>query len=389
MDKECKKLLSLDWLKQFHCAGGSCPLTCCEGWKILITEKEIEMYKKMSHPLKTEILSAVDENNKCMNMIDDKCSLLTEDGWCRIVQQCGEKYLSFTCATFPRAIHTYGDTVEACVEIVCPVVAGYLMKPEKITFSLTDLEGDVTEHIDYQLYDALSLARTFLIELFQSYDEQYNTGKCYILFNTINMVNELYRQGCLQKEYISSKLLPYNLKENCMEIFQAGEQIADSLELKAERFYDIIRKLAENDCLNLLLCDLSDIIVLQHISSWLNNLEQLRNDMGQFLDYFRENYLYMAENYFVYILFLNWIPHPILMDNFGKKIKMRIVEFGLIQLAAMSVWKQKREVSEKEYGIIIAGIDRGLAHNKLSADRVIRMLVEEDSIAKILLLLLC
>ena len=77
------------------------------------------------------------------------------------------------------------------------------------------------------------------------------------------------------------------------------------------------------------------------------------------------------------------------MEKFGEEINMKIVEFGLIQLCAMSIWKQQGEVTEKEYEVIIAGIDRMLAHSSKMAAEFMSLLEEEDSIAKILLLLLC
>ncbi|HBI60113.1 MAG TPA: hypothetical protein DDY31_02695 [Lachnospiraceae bacterium] len=384
-----KKVLSLDWVNQFRCIGGECPLTCCGGWNIALKENEIEMYENLQHPFREEILKAVDAEEKCMKQSNGRCILLTEDGWCRIVRECGEKYLSYTCTIFPRGTHTYGDTIEAYVEIVCPVVAGYLMKPEKIAFNLAELEEEAEEDVDYQLYDTLSLTRTFLIELFQSYDWLYNTGKCYILLNVLNTVKELYQKGKLNKENVTSQLLPYSQERNCLEIFQVGEQIASALELKAKRFYKIIMKLAESENLEILLFYVRSVELCQNLNCWLKDAGQLQADIQAFIPYFRDNYYCLVENYFVYVLFQGWIPKNLRMEKFGEKINMKIVEFGLIQLCAMSVWKQHGEITEKEYGVIIAGIERMLAHSQQIATEFMSLLEEEDSVAKILLLLLC
>lgn len=58
-----------------------------------------------------------------MRQRDGKCGLLTEEGWCKIVLECGEKYLSDTCTCFPGCVREFGDVLECMVEIVCPVVA--------------------------------------------------------------------------------------------------------------------------------------------------------------------------------------------------------------------------------------------------------------------------
>lgn len=162
-----KKLLYLDWYKEFRCVGGTCPLTCCGRWNIAVTEKEIEQYKAMSHPFGKKVLEALDEENKQMKQENGRCKLLTEDGWCSLVLECGEEHLSYTCTVFPRMLDVYGDIVEARVEIVCPIVARYLLNPQKICFGIEEIEGEVVEEVDYQLYDALSLGRTYLIDLFK------------------------------------------------------------------------------------------------------------------------------------------------------------------------------------------------------------------------------
>lgn len=144
----------MDWYVKFQCIGGKCPLTCCSSeWDIFLKEEEIERYKDMDHPFRNEIMKYVDEEKKCM--ITDakkvKCGLLTEDGWCRMVLECGEEYLSHTCTIFPRNIRCYGDILERGVEIVCPVVAGYLLENIPIEFGIQEKELDVEiKAIDYQ-----------------------------------------------------------------------------------------------------------------------------------------------------------------------------------------------------------------------------------------------
>lgn len=384
-----KKILSMDWVKQFSCIGGSCPLTCCRGWKINLTEREIEIYKNLRHPFRKEILQTVDAENLCMKTPNDRCGLLTEDGWCSLVRECGEEYLSGTCKVFPRGCHAFGDIEEVYVEILCPVVAGYLMTTEKIMFHITELEQEVTEEVDYCLYDALSLARTFLIELFQSY-EGYHTGKCYILLSVMDMVSNLYKQERLDKVNVISELIPYNQDENCMQIFSAGEAIAENLELKVQRLYGVIRRLAENHYLEQIFCNLKDILSYQNINIWLNDAQELFKDVKSFVIYFRKHYRCFAENFFVYSLFMHWIPNQLDMNIFGKKIKVGILEFSLIQLCVMSIWKQKGEVSEHEYEIIIAGIARLLERNGDMFKTINNFLEEEgDSVVENLLLLIC
>ena len=162
------KVLNMDWWNDFSCIGGECPLTCCcTSWSIDLTEKEIEQYEKLDHPFRDTIVASIDKENKKMKEKDGYCPLLTKEGWCHIVRECGEQYLSNTCTAFPRHRMIFGDVVEQTVELVCPVVANYLFRKEKIAFEFGETdEKETINSIDYTLYDTLSLVRTNLIELF-------------------------------------------------------------------------------------------------------------------------------------------------------------------------------------------------------------------------------
>lgn len=161
------KVVSMEWFTRFRCIGGHCPLTCCSSmWKVALTEEEIKKYKNMNHSFQGEIMKWVDEKDKCMitDVETGKCGLLTEDGWCRMVLECGESYLSKTCAVFPRYAKAYGDIIETGVEIVCPVVAGYLLENVPIEFEFQEKEIDEKrKSVDYQVYDSLALA---IIQIF-------------------------------------------------------------------------------------------------------------------------------------------------------------------------------------------------------------------------------
>lgn len=79
-----------------------------------------------------------------------------------------------------------------------------------------------------------------------------------------------------------------------------------------------------------------------------------------------------------------------IIGDYGRiKCKQENGRWKNFELCAMSIWKQQGEVTEKEYEVIIAGIDRMLAHSSKIAAEFMSLLEEEDSIAKILLLLLC
>jgi lysine-N-methylase len=52
-----------------------------------------------------------------------ECPLLSEEGLCRIQMEHGESYLSITCATYPRTIHTIDQLREETLSLSCPEAA--------------------------------------------------------------------------------------------------------------------------------------------------------------------------------------------------------------------------------------------------------------------------
>lgn len=176
--------------------------------------------------------------------------------------------------------------------------------------------------------------------------------------------------------------------------FSVGEQIAERIELKGRKISEFLLKLMQTRGLEYLLA----YINVNHIGNMVEDLRMWITDIGQFqkniqgfLSYFRNHYVCLVENYFVYMLYTYWIPMHLRMEEFGQRIKAGVIELLVIQLCAMSIWKEKGEVSAEDYEVIIAGIDRMLAHSKDVFQEISDFLQkeEEDSVATLLLFLIC
>lgn len=385
------KILCMDWLSKFQCIGGACPLTCCADWRITLTDQEIANYVNMEHPFAKEFVSMIDQENKCMKNKDGFCEALTEDGWCRLVQECGEDCLSATCTFFPRIAKEYGDVEEGTVEIVCPVVAGYLLDSEMVAFEFAEKQMDRSiKEIDYQVYDSLSLTRTYLIELVQEYPGRFVSGKLYIIFKLLNQIRELCGKGELNCESVQKLLQPYD----CEEIRKAFLTECEVL----GRRYETRGILLQN-----LLIQLGPIInqwkIFSGLSDWRNNLQQdfgvwisdarqLADDIEKFQQYRNREYPYMTDHFLVYILFLDWITMD--LDKFGQHFYTRIIEFTLMQIVAMSEWKHTGTVDRREYEIIIASIDRMVSHQEMFKDKLYHFMeiLGNDNIANILMIMI-
>ena len=369
------RILSMDWMDKFQCIGAECPLTCCGYWRITISDQEMERYEKMEHPFGKEIVKVIDKVKKCMQLNNGKCQMLTEEGWCKIVQQCGPELLSLTCTVFPRLDRFYGDTVECTVGLACPVVAEYLFDAESIGFGFREEEllDYIPKEIDYDLYDSLSLSRTYLIELLQSYEDQFHMGKLYILLQVMEKVKELMTNNLLTKNGIEEILNYYENTTNRVTVFSMGEKLSKKTELKLQSMKKLIAmaKLLINDE-QMIRCPISIKTMYQYLEVWNHDREQLYCDIEEFSIYYQSQYSAVFSNYLVYALFMDWIELD--SEKFGNKIMTRIIEYAVIQIIAMMVWKEKGKVSKRDLSVVISSLERGFQNNAEKNKQILDML---------------
>lgn len=388
------KLLYMDWMAKFQCIGSKCPMTCCSScWEIKVTDKEIARFENMEHPFGKEIINAIDQEKKCMRHREGYCPLLTEDGLCRIVLECGEEYLSHTCTVFPRSYHLYGDIVETTVEILCPVAARYLLEKEEIGFCLAEKETELPEkEIDYQVYDSLSLARTYLVDLVQAYPCRFVSGKLYILFDVIGKISELCDRRELDRERVQTLLHNYDGQEIRRNIFIYGEKAAGAYGEKSIILQKLLAYIQPLMDPSFVFSPMADSRIRKNLQLWMSDREALTKTLEEFGPYVKEEYPALADNYMVYILFQDFISMD--LDSFGHVMAARIVELALIQLCVMSLWKQKGKVEKETYGTVIAAVDRLFGHNKVKSTAALELLykfIQEqggDYIETLLLLLI-
>lgn len=137
-----------NYFSDFRCSGGDCRFTCCAGWRIDLTQKEVE--KILNAPDISDELRAIVEksfvklsdNNADRYIVlfneKSRCPLQTEEGWCRIHRELGEEYLSLICCMYPRmyrlalniSSEEYTHIYRFC-HLSCPEVAKRLVTDEK------------------------------------------------------------------------------------------------------------------------------------------------------------------------------------------------------------------------------------------------------------------
>ena len=115
------KVLKPFYYDDFKCIGGQCIDNCCgNNWRIDIDEKTYKKYRKMKGKIGKKINNNISRNRSNpnylqygkINLKNNKCSLLSEDGLCTIHGSLGEDYLCNTCRAYPREIRKYGEIYE-------------------------------------------------------------------------------------------------------------------------------------------------------------------------------------------------------------------------------------------------------------------------------------
>ena len=125
-----------EYAARFRCVGPDCEDTCCAGWTVPLDEATCRKYDAVSPGALRELLDANVERlergaDGAMPQVyarvrlraDHVCPFLTEGRLCRIQAECGEEYLSTTCATYPRIKHRIDGLEEMALSLSCPEAA--------------------------------------------------------------------------------------------------------------------------------------------------------------------------------------------------------------------------------------------------------------------------
>ena len=117
-----------EYVNKFRCDGRKCNSNCCRGWQVDIDRRTHEKYKGISdRAMRTKILDSLywnePSNTYRMTLDQTSCPMLGDDFLCQIQKNCGEEFLSNTCAEFPRRVFVIDDFAERSLSMTCPVAA--------------------------------------------------------------------------------------------------------------------------------------------------------------------------------------------------------------------------------------------------------------------------
>lgn len=154
--------------KEFACAMGACPDTCCRDWDIAVDDAVRAFYEQAPGALGDEVRALLRRGGDCFALDGAPCPLLSEAGLCRLQRAFGETALTESCALFPRFAEEYGALREWSLAIACPVAARLVLTaeaPAAFTLEKTDEPLSGTNDLDAALFYCLVRVRTAMFAL--------------------------------------------------------------------------------------------------------------------------------------------------------------------------------------------------------------------------------
>ena len=377
--------LTVDLYHDFNCIAGSCPNTCCAGWDINIDEaayqKMLDNEEALGISVKDCIYKRTDDY--CMRLKSDgRCPMLDENNLCKIVLLFGPDYLSYTCSSYPRRHHQYGNVTEAYLFPSCPDVIDKLMTKDKVYFDFTENNSPVSPYPHTKLYLYESSVRTGITELLYAFP---NISLSTRLFVSFNIINEAI-------SHCEGDNPDFNIVKGYIDSYYADgimTSLDDQLQnmISEDNRYQFIPQF-----LSVLLNTVSAAILPDYIKLVRETLHYFSQvDSKQFLEditSFKETikpYDNFYTNYWVYLMFSELISIPDYSKTRGNFI-YTCIQFCLIQMVALASYVQNKTLDKDKYIYITSVVNR-MQHLGLRK-KLIEQLGESNLISNVGILLL-
>lgn len=372
------KVLKPFYYDDFKCIGGECIDNCCgNNWRIDIDEKTYKKYKKLKGEWGKKINSNISRKRSNpnylqygkINLKNNKCSLLSEDGLCTIHGSLGEGYLCNTCRVYPRSINKYGDIYERNLSISCPEVARYIIK-SKDNFSfnledekLSDLDKDYIFDGKYneKLYNILWDTRSLAMEIIQ-----FKEIEIWKRISFFKMLTDKVQNIINEKQYDNYEEVLNNFREQVTNInvinsldkisvipdvkvkfIQSALQVRANLNSNNEKFYNLLREYN----------DLSD-----NNLNFKSNVVNIIKKEEEFNIYLKEqeNILENLLIYLIYIYFMN----ALYTKDLNAEVNNIILSYAMIKMLLLARYnKNNKKLNEEDFVEVFYLFSRTVEHN--------------------------
>lgn len=135
-----EKWLAPEYYGDFHCKGGNCRYSCCQGWRITLSRTEyyrligMECSKELHAKIECALHVVEDPTPERYAMISPNwlgdCPMHDEGGLCMLHKECGEEALPDVCRLYPRSLRESCHMHSCVCSSSCEAVVEMLMEKE-------------------------------------------------------------------------------------------------------------------------------------------------------------------------------------------------------------------------------------------------------------------
>lgn len=371
------KVLKPFYYDDFKCTANECIDNCCSNWKIEIDEKTYKKYKKLKGEWGKKINNNISRNRSNTNYLqygkinlkNNKCSLLSEDGLCTIHGSLGEDYLCNTCRVYPRSINKYGDIYERNLSISCPEVARYIIK-SKDNFSfdledekLNDLDKDyiVNNKYNEKLYNILWDTRSLAMEIIQ-----FKEIEVWKRISFLKMLTDKVQNLINEKQYDNYKEVLNNFGEQItrINVINSLDKISLIPEVKVKFIQSALQVRANQGTNNKKFDNL-----LKEYNKLFNkdidfkgNIEKIIKQEEQFNTYLKEQEN-IIENLLIYLIY-KYFMNALYTKDLNAEVNKVILSYAMIKMLLLSRYnKNDKELNEEDFVEVFYLFSREIEHN--------------------------
>lgn len=371
------KVLKPFYYDDFKCTANKCIDNCCSNWKIEIDEKTYKKYKKLKGEWGKKINSNISRNRSNpsylqygkINLKNNKCSLLSEDGLCTIHGSLGEDYLCNICRVYPREIRKYGEIYERNLSISCPEVARYIIKcKDNFSFNLedeklNDLDKDyiVNNKYNEKLYNILWDTRSLSMEIIQF--KEIEIWKRITFFKMLtdkvqNIINEKqydnyeellnnFRQQITNINVINSLDKISLISDVKVKFIQSALQVRANQGTNNEKFDNLLKEY--NELFN------KDI-------DFKGNIEKIIKKEKEFNTYLKEQEN-IIENLLIYLIY-KYFMKSLHTKDLNAKVNNIILSYAMMKMLLLSRYnKNNKKLNEEDFVEVFYLFSREIEHN--------------------------
>ena len=371
------KVLKPFYYDDFKCTANECIDNCCSNWRINIDEKTYKKYKKLKGEWGKKINSNISRKRSNANYLqygkinlkNNKCSFLNEEGLCTIHGSLGEDYLCNTCRVYPRSINKYGDIYERNLSISCPEVARYIIKSkENFSFNLedeklSDLDKDyiVNNKYNEKLLNILWDTRSLTMEIIQF--KEIEIWKRISFFKLLtdkvqNIINE--------KQYDNYEELLNNFREQItnINVINSLDKISVISDVKVKFIQSALQVRANqgtnNEKFDNLLKEYNELF--NKDIDFKGNIEKIIKKEKEFNTYLKEH-KNILENLLIYLIY-KYFMKALHTKDLNAEVNNIILSYAMIKMLLLARYnKNNKELSEEDFVEVFYLFSRTVEHN--------------------------